>query len=415
MTALVLPIVGILVCLLFQGFFSGSEIGIVSADRLAMKARADKGDRGARMVLEYLERPERLLGTCLLGTNLCVVTSATILTHLLDRWVGGNATLATTLVLTPLVLLFAEMTPKSVYEHHANRLAPVIVYPLRAASFLLYPAVAVIEAISRLVLLLTRAPSSVTERPVRREEIFRLLDAVEEEDLEKGELDLIRKVFQFGDTTVEEAMVPLIQVSAIPVETSVREAASRMVETGFSRLPVFQGRIDHIVGAVTHRDLLFAPDPDAPLTSCLRQVTFVPETKRLDALLAELRAERQRFAVVVDEYGGAVGIISVEDVLEEIVGEIEDEFDDDDVAIHRVGEHQWNVEGRVEREPLESHLGLILPDGAFETLAGFLLTRFGRIPDVGAQNSWNGWKFVVLRATDRAILEVSVTRTPPPA
>jgi CBS domain containing-hemolysin-like protein len=205
-------------------------------------------------------------------------------------------------------------------------------------------------------------------------------------------------------------MVPLISVVALPCGTSLADAARRMTETGHSRLPVYRDRIDQIVGIIIHQDLLGATDWAAPVEAVCRPAFFVPETKRVDELLAEMRSRRQRIAVAVDEYGGAVGIITAEDLLEEIVGDIHDETDRSGAMVRRTGERTWLASGRAEGEHLEAAAGLLLPEGQYETLAGFLLARLGRIPQVGDGLTVEPFRLSVTKASDRAILEVLIER-----
>jgi CBS domain containing-hemolysin-like protein len=188
-----------------------------------------------------------------------------------------------------------------------------------------------------------------------------------------------------------------------------------MVDQGFSRLPVYRKRVDRIVGMVMHSDLLFAPDDARPVGSVMHEVRFVPETKRVDELFLDLRRKRQRIAIAVDEYGGAVGLISIEDILEEIVGDIEDEYDRQRPLVRKVGERQWVASGRVEAEVLLETTGFEMPDGDYETLAGFLLSRFGHVPAVGERLAWGAFVFTVSLANERAILEVDVQSTAPRA
>jgi CBS domain containing-hemolysin-like protein len=183
-----------------------------------------------------------------------------------------------------------------------------------------------------------------------------------------------------------------------------------MAESGHSRLPVYGDRVDGIDRVVLHQDLLTATDWGAPVSSVAREAHFVPETKRVDELLLEMRRRRHRMVIAVDEYGGAVGLITVEDLLEEIVGEIEDESDKDPLLVRRSGEREWVASGRAEREHIEEACGLMLPDGDFETVAGFLLARLGRVPTVGESVRAEGFVVMVSKASQRAVTEVTLRR-----
>ncbi len=403
----------IAICVLFEGFFSGSEMAIVAADRLKLRSRAEQGHAGAQLVLSLLERPERVLGTCLIGTNLCVVTAATIATAFAASLDLPEPALVASLLLTPVVLILAEMVPKSIYEHHADHLAPIVARPLSWAAVLFTPGLLVVGAFNRVMLHMAREHEGVPDQGVSREDLRLLVDSEQQGSIDEDEREMIRKVLEFSDITVREAMVPLIEVKAVPQAATVRETAQRMVVTGLSRLPVFDGRIDNITGVVAHRDLLFADKLDEPVTQAMRKVPYVPETKGLEELFAELRRDRQRFAVVVDEYGGATGIITTEDILEEIVGEIEDEFDRGSVNIQRIDDRSWLCDGRAELEQVEEVVGLELPEGDYETIAGFMLARLGHIPKLGERVVWGGWRFTVSKASDRAIREVTLLRLEP--
>lgn len=409
----VLLVLAIVACVLIEGFFSGSEMALVSADRLKLRARVEEGHAGSKRVMKLLERPERLLGTCLIGTNLCVVTAATIATHLAVSLGLGNPAVVSSLALAPVVLILAEMVPKSIYQYHADLLAPLVSRPIGWAQLVFAPGLVVVGALNRLLLRISRQPENGGEQGVSRADLRLLVDSEKQGSIDEDEREMIRKVLEFSDISVREAMVPLIEIKAIPDSATVLDAARTMVATGLSRLPVYRERVDDITGVVVHRDLLFVERLDAPVSELQRRVPFVPETKGLEELFNELRRDRQRIAVVVDEYGGATGIISTEDILEEIVGEIEDEFDRDPVNIRRFGERQWSAGGRAELDQIEGATGLALPEGDYETLAGFLLAKFGRIPSVGERLQWGGWRLTVSKATDRAIQEVVITRQEP--
>jgi CBS domain containing-hemolysin-like protein len=391
-------------CVFLEGFFSGSEIALVSSDRMLMREKADAGSVGAQLALKLLAKPAWALGTCLVGTNLSAISASTLVATLVTGRLGLPAAAAAAFVV-PLTLTFGEMVPKALYQHHANRLAPIVALPLYPLSVLLRPALWVLDRLSQLA-----GGDGHAERGLSRRELQLLLDGAKSADLSPEDRRLLSRVLSFNEGTVEDAMVPLIEVTALPSTASLTEAARRMAESGHSRMPVYRDRVDDIIGIVLHQDIIAAPNWTEPVSSLLRPAMFVPESKRIDQLLVEMRRQKQRMAVAVDEYGGAVGLITIEDVLEELVGEIEDESDRPDALVRRTGEREWLAAGRAEREHLEAAAGLTLPDGDFETLAGFLLSVLGRVPSAGEQMTVGRCTLTVMKASERAIIEVRVRR-----
>lgn len=408
---MVLPeVIGILICLLAQGLFSGSEIAIVSCDRLVLKARSDEGDRGAARVLELLERPTLLVGTCLIGTALSSATGSTLVVHLL-RQLGDLPDLLAIAIYAPLTVVFSELIPKSLFHQYAITIAPVAAQVLGALSRALLPVLWLLEKGAQGLLRLVGV-SDAQVNTVRREDIRILLDSVTTGDIRAEEKEMILRVFNFSDIQVQDVMVPLIEIVGIADTATCEEAAALMAEHGHSRLPVYRKRIDRIIGSVGHSDVLFQ-EPGTLISVVVRPILFVPESQRIDKLFVELRRRRTRLAVAVDEYGGAVGMVSVEDILEEIVGEIDDEYSRRRPPIRRTGEREWLASGRVERDHLHKQLGLNLPQGDYDTLAGFLLEQFGRVPQMGERLTWGTFSFTISKANERAITEVTIQSTAP--
>ncbi len=397
---LIMALLGLLIPL--SGFFSGSELALVSADRLKLRSDADAGRRGSRLALQMLEQPTRMLGTCLVGTNLCAISIATLGTRLVLDLTTIPPSLAF-LIIAPVTLTICEMVPKAVYQHHADSVVPYVVYPLRFLSVILAPVLWLFERAASLA-----GGEENGQRPVRRADIQFLLDASDDPNLTAQDKAMIRRVFAFTEAVVEDAMVPLIHVVAVAETLTCAEAVEQMIKSGHSRLPVYKERVDDITGVVLHQDLMAAEDWSQPVSAIARTPMFVPETKRVDHLLLDLRRARLRMAVAVDEYGGSVGIITVEDLLEEIVGDIEDESDAESARVRRVGEREWIALGHAEREHLEATVGLTLPDGDFETIAGYVLTQTGRIPKPGEQIEARSYLLTVNKANDRAIQEVHI-------
>jgi CBS domain containing-hemolysin-like protein len=424
-----LPIIGLLV--LAEAFFSGSELALVSADRVAIRAAKEDGGRTARMLAGFLEAPERILTTTLIGTNLCVVSATTVFGLMLVGMLGGsdagsahNTELLTVLFLSPVLLLFGELIPKSIFRRYSGRMAPLVIHPLTWLSYALFPLVAAMSFISTGILRLVGAGDK-DAMAVSRDELRLLLERGEggenadegAEGIEEEELKMIRRIFDFPAVTAKEVMVPLIDVSAIGESSTLEEASECFIETGFSRLPVFKERVDNIVGVLHAMDVLQAfsfmrrytvRGKTALVSRLMRPVSYVPPNQKVEQLLEALQHQGHSLAVVVDEWGGAEGVITVEDILEEILGEIEDEHDATTDDIRSCGEREYLATGRTEVDHLVEVLGDAIPPGDYETVAGFLIGQLGRIPDMGESIETQNAVFTVVRATERLIEEVHI-------
>jgi CBS domain containing-hemolysin-like protein len=223
---------------------------------------------------------------------------------------------------------------------------------------------------------------------------------------------MINRIFDFTKTRVKEGMVPLIEVKALDEENTVGDAINLIASQGHSRIPVYRERVDNIIGVVNSFDLFTAPRTEEKLGKLIRSCFYVPESKPIDELLLEFQRSGNHIAVVVDEYGGAVGIITIDDILEEIVGEIRDEYDTEEEMIVHLKNDQFLINGRMEIDQINERLGLNLPRGSYETLGGFLLELFGHIPSQGERVQYQNLTFTVLRASDRLIREVRVKKEP---
>jgi CBS domain containing-hemolysin-like protein len=403
--------------ILLEGFFSGSELALVSVDRVRIRASSHGASRSMRLLGQFLAEPERILTTTLIGTNACVVATTTVFALLAEQWLSDNghsperADLLTVLCLTPVMMLFGELLPKSLARRHSARLAPLVVHPLHWLATLLFPVVTVVRGITRAALA-AAGSSHDAHLAVSRDELRLLLEKGRLAEIEQTERQIIQRVFEFPEITVRETTRPLIDVTAVEESEPLKEAIRLFQETGYSRLPIYHERVDDIVGVLHALDVLEVADPERPCASLKRPVSYVPASQKAEQLLEDLQRRRQGIAVVVDEYGGAQGIVTVEDILEEIVGEIEDEHDEPNPDIRRRGEREWIVSARVEVDRLNDAIGVGIPEGDYETLAGFLLDSFGRIPKPGDKMETERAELTVIGATSRVIEEVQVKRKP---
>ncbi|HEX9205698.1 MAG TPA: hemolysin family protein [Candidatus Deferrimicrobiaceae bacterium] len=398
-------------CLLLEGLFTGSEMILVSADRHRLHERSRRGERGARLALLLLERPDRVLATTLTATNILVVLSTVIVTSRLLPRFGPWAEWVAVGVVTPLVIVLGEVVPKSFSRPRADRLVGGAARLVRVAQAALYPLVAAVSWLARLLSSPFGGVAPV-QALVTREELSLLLQVGRGvTDVESHERVMVRRAFHFGETRVADVFRPLAQVVALPEEATCREAARLAAQSGFSRYPLYRGRIDHVTGFLHVLDTVGSP-PDAPVLPLLRKALFVPELMSLDELLRAFREGRTSFAVVVDEFGGVTGIVTAEDVVEEVVGEIEDEYDRRMEYYKKVSDDEFLVPGRMELAHLSEELGVRLPEGDYSTVGGFLTSLAGRIPAPGEEFPIPGARLRVERSSERAVLEVRVFRAP---
>lgn len=404
------------VCLILEAFFSSSEIAIVSADRAHIRKLAEGGSAGARHVEDFLLHPHRLLATTLLGTQLSVVTSTVVITLWLYDHHPKHVAVYLMAFLTPVIIIFGEIVPKALVRQHASTVAPRMALILYGAMRVLSPAVALL---SRMALWAQSRLGIDLHHPlVTREEIEKLVDAPPARpsgqimpppvaDVTDGERSMISRILDLGSVEVYSVMVPLSDVTALPESATVAQLAREIADKKYSRIPIYRERIDQIVGVVHAFDVLKAARSQAAATDLMRAPIFVPESSQAMELLARMERARQGMAIVVDEYGGAVGMVTVEDILEEVVGEIEDEFDEAPTLITKQKDGSYRVKSRVSVEQLNRELSIGLPvSDDYESLAGLLLDRLRHIPRVGEKIRVGAVTVEVVSASERKIEEV---------
>ncbi len=407
-------IIGVIL-LLAEALFSGAEIAIVSADRARLRAKAEEGNRGASLALELLEKPEWLMGTILTCHNASFVTNVSLATIAAINFVGpayGEA-LSIALVI-PLLVVFGEVVPKGYCQARADVLAPLLARVVWGARLIVYPLVWLISMLIGTVFGLRKRNGESTPF-VTRQELESLMEEQSDGDVQVLERQMIGRIFTFGDLDMENVLVPIVDLSAVDEESTVEEVISTIENDGHSRILIYRENLHHIVGVVHAKDILgLGADAAGRLKDkdgLIRRVYIVPETKPADSLLDELMSRKDKMAVVVDEYGACTGIVTMEDLVEEIVGDIADEYDVDEVRqFHNLGEDQFLVDARMEVEDVREQLKLPVPDGDYETLSGYLLERFERIPKEGEHISLEDWTLTVQSANERQIGTVRVEK-----
>ena len=406
---LLLTIILIFIFLVIEGFFSGSEIGVVSADQIKLRHEAAKGSRGAKLALNMLKKPEWLLATTLIGTNIAVVSNTTIVTAFMIQLFGEEHSWFAIVFVAPLIWIFGEIVPKSIFQQRADIITPRLIFVLRLAFYVFFPILVVFTLITRL---LTYSFGQQVQNPFTlREQILTMLQMpAAEGDIQPVEKNMIQRIFSFSETTAYEIMIPLIDIVAIEQGATCGEAIDLAKTKAHIRLPVYTERVDKIVGVLNVLQFLDA-DAHQPIKPFIREVRFVPSSKNISELLLDLRKDGDTVAVVVDEFGGAAGLVTMEDIMEEVVEEMEDEYDSGEKRVQwvrKISKKDYIVSARIEVDNLEEELGIQLPKGKYATLAGFLLEKSGEIPAPGTVIKVKGINFTIERSTPQAIQEVRV-------
>jgi putative hemolysin len=403
--------------ILIEGFFSGAEIALFSADRLALKKMAKKGSVGAQLALDLAAHPERILSVTLFVTDLCIILVSSLITLHFLKNSREHGDLFAILISAPLVVIFGELIPKTIYQRKATKVAPWVARPVNWAYWAFFPITRLIASYTNR---LSRMVGPIEElivgkRRTTREELQSLLSySKRESEIKASEKRMIKRIFDFKDTEAKHALIPLVRVEAIEESATVQQALERYQAHRHSRMPVYSGRIDNIVGVLEASDLLSATDNKQPIRLYISSAHYVSETQSLEDLMYEMRRDDIEMVVIVDEHGGAVGILTFEDIVEEIVGEINDEYDTESLPYKELSDSSWLVQARMEIQAINDQLRVSLPEGEYETLSGFLLQQFGRIPtnrdELFFDTPTGSYKFTIRKATQRHIEIVLIER-----
>ncbi|HET7146047.1 MAG TPA: hemolysin family protein [Gaiellaceae bacterium] len=413
--------------ILLNAFFVSAEYGLVTARRTRIIELHHQGDRRARQVLRITSDPPRFIAAMQLGVTLTSLgigaVGESVLSGVFDTWLSVVlAAILAYLILTFVHVVIGELVPKGVALRYSEGTALWVSAPVRAFFVLLGPLIWVLQRSSELVLRAFGLEPPGAEREAMSEAELRMLlsRSSEEGEIEHEEQQMIDKVFVFGDKDAADVMVPRPEVAAVSIELPPEQALATVLDSPYTRYPVYRESLDDIVGVLHVRDLFTAVHDRGlaavRLDEIMRPATIVPETKDLASLLQEFRRTNNHFAVVVDEYGDVAGICTLEDLLEEIVGEIEDEFDITEEQIEEVDEDTYRIDGMFPIDEFNARFGTDLPSEDFHTLAGFVFGQLGRAPQPGDDVAYNGIRFDVLDVDGNRIDRVVVNfLEPPPA
>lgn len=394
--------------LFLSAFFSGTEIAFVAANRLRVEMHARRRGVLGRLVTFFSESPARLLTTTLVGNNIALVIFSTamalVLAEPLSRYIAGESPqlIVQTLIAAIVVLLIGEILPKTIMRETANRAVFFLAIPLIVTYTALFPLVLLVGWISQLLLKGFGGASDQLTRFSRRS-----FEKIIEENVERGSLDLdaeetemLTNVFELHAIRAKECMTPRTEIRAISEDTSLEDFQHLCIETGYSKIPVYRKNIDTIIGIAFAYDLFEHP---GTLENVVRPARFVPESKPAKELLREFRDSHRSIVIVIDEYGGTAGLITREDLLEELFGDIQDEFDPEDDVMSVVAPRVYRFKGKAEIDEINERFNLAIPTGDYETIAGFILDQKGVIPTANDRLVVGNFQIEILKASKNRI------------
>ena len=413
----VFSIVALGVLLLISAFFSGAEAALLSVQRVRIRHLADSGSVRAARVARMVEHPERLLPPILLGNNLANTAAATIGTVIAISLLNSErqAVMVATITATAFILVFGETIPKTLGSRHAERVSLAVALPLQWIGWLMFPAVLVLQQISGAVTRMLRAPNSLGA-VVTEEEIKTMVTVGREAGtVERGEEEMIRRVFEFGERRVREVMTPRPEIVWVEQGTTFREFLAIYNEHYHTRFPVFDTEMDNVVGFLSVKDVLRSQvhgelSLDDSVTTIMRTPYFVPETKLVAELFEEMRALGHQVAMSADEFGGVAGLVTLNQLIEEVVGPVGQEGEAPEEEVVALSENIFELDAGIQVQEANERLDLDLPEGEYETVAGFILEHLGRVPQKQDQFTYGRLHFRILEMRGVKIERVLVNR-----
>lgn len=409
-----LQLVIMIVALILAGAASATETALTSISRIKLKNLVEEGDEKAQQIEHLISEPNTFLSTILVVNNVAVIVASSMATVLALHFSANFGELIATIFSSLIILIFCEITPKTAAVQNPLRVARVMINPVRGAVWLLHPVVVSLSTITDLLVRMFGGQMKHRGPFVTEEELKLLVTVGEEEGvLEEEETEMIHSIFEFADTPVREVMVPRIDMVTLESSNTVDEAVDLALQGGFSRIPVFEETIDNIVGILYTKDMLkqLREENNAlPIRNLLRPAYFVPETKKLDDLLREIRQRRTHLAIVIDEYGSVAGLVTIEDLMEEIVGDIRDEYDQEENLFEQISANEYIVDAKMSIDEFDELMDTNLENEDYDTLGGFLYAQLDKIPVVDDTITSGDLTFTVLATRGMRITKVRVER-----
>ncbi|MCM1499204.1 MAG: hemolysin family protein [Clostridium sp.] len=413
-----MEIFSLIVLVFLSAFFSSAETALTTVNRHRMRALADEGNKTADKVLQLVENPSKMLSAILIGNNIVNISASALATSFTTAMFGSKFIGVSTGILTLVVLIFGEITPKTLATLYSERLSLIYIHIIRPLTVILTPVIWFVNKLSDAVFFLLRIDRDGAQNQMTEGELRTIVDvSVEDGVLEKEEQSMINNVVDFGDSMAKDVMVPRADMTLVSVAADFDEVFEAFQEEHYSRLPVYDDNKDTVIGIVYLKDLFFYQNSknkeSFSLRNIMREPFFVYEYQKTSSIMAEMRGRFVSMAIVLDEYATAVGLITLEDLLEEIVGEIRDEFDMDELQnVTRLAENKYEVDAAMKLSDLEDHLGIVLESEHYDSLGGYIIELLDHLPDEGETVKKDGLTFKVLSMDKNRIDRVEIVIDP---
>lgn len=407
----------LIILLMLSAFFSSAETALTTVNRIRIRSLADDGSKRAKTVLKITDNSGKMLSAILIGNNIVNVAAASITTSLAYS-LGGSAVAIANAVITIAILLFGEITPKTTATIHAEKLALIYAPIISIFMKIMTPVIFIINGLSNAVLLLLRIDPNAKNQTMTENELRTIVDVSHEDGvIESDEKEMIYNVFDLGDAKAKDVMVPRVHVTFADVNTTYEELIEIFREDKFTRLPIFEDSTDNVIGTINMKDLLlFDNTKEFHIRDILREAYFTYEYKNISELLVEMREASFNIAIVLDEYGDTAGLITLEDILEEIVGEIHDEYDENEEDfIKEIGEREYMIEGSTNLDDLNDRLDLQLESEDYDSLGGFIIEHLDRLPEEGDSITTEDGLRLVVESLDKNRIESVHAYLPEPS
>ena len=378
--------IGLLIVLLLgSGFFSASETSLMSLSKIRIRYMEEEGVKGAKLVSSLIEKSSDLLSSILVGNNVVNIAATSVSTSLFITIFGDGGVAIATAVMTVLVLIFGEITPKTIAANSPEKIAVIVSKPISIIMKITKPIVWVFNLLTGIIFKIMGIENDGVKPFITEEELKAMVNVSHEEGvLEIEEREIINNVFQFGDMQAKEAMIQRLDMVAVNIEDSYDEIIELFKSEKLSRLPVYQESIDDIVGILNIKDIIFLSDEEIQnfnIKNYVREAFFTYEFKKITQLLEEMKKEKSQMAIVVDEYGGTAGLLTIEDLVEVIVGDIDDEYDEEEEEIVKVSDNEYLVEGSTKISDVNEQIGINFESDEFDSIGGFIIGYLKRIPE----------------------------------